>query len=62
MAGPDLPPDEDNGEPEDDEGRFFGGGITNETAEVLNFIDERDKDELGVRLIILIFISCHINS
>lgn len=48
MAGPELPPDEDSGGLDDDEGRFFGGGITNETAEVLDFIDERDKDKLGV--------------
>ena len=45
-AGPELPPDEDG--PEDEEGRFFGGGITTDTADVLNFIDERDKDGLGV--------------
>lgn len=50
VAGPELPPDEDSGGLDDDEGRFFGGGITTETAEVLDFIDERDKDELGVSL------------
>lgn len=41
-AGPDLPPDLD------EEGRFFGGGITNDTAEVLDFIDGRERDDLMV--------------
>ncbi|KAL8713314.1 MAG: hypothetical protein Q9220_002513 [cf. Caloplaca sp. 1 TL-2023] len=45
-AGPSLPPDDADGA-DDEEGRFFGGGITNDTAEVLNFIDERDKDGDG---------------
>ena len=31
----------------DEEGRFFGGGITNNTSDVLDFIDERDKDEMA---------------
>lgn len=53
-AGPELPPDKDEGlDDDDDEGRFFGGGITNKTSEVLDFLDERDKDELGVKLIAL---------
>ncbi|KAL8722221.1 MAG: hypothetical protein Q9225_001266 [Loekoesia sp. 1 TL-2023] len=43
-AGPELPPDEAEETIDDEEGRFFGGGITNDTADVLNFIDERDKD------------------
>ncbi|TKA25186.1 hypothetical protein B0A50_05884 [Salinomyces thailandicus] len=37
-AGPELPPEED----EDDEGRFFGGGVTKDTAEALEYIDEQD--------------------
>lgn len=45
-AGPELPPDDD--EADDEEGRFFGGGLTTDTAEVLDFIDEREKDETGV--------------
>ncbi|KAL8950279.1 MAG: hypothetical protein Q9222_003683 [Ikaeria aurantiellina] len=45
-AGPALPQNEADGV-NDEEGRFFGGGITNDTAEVLNFIDERDKDNDG---------------
>lgn len=45
-AGPELPPDSDGAE--DEEGRFFGGGITTDTADVLDFIDDRDKDGAGV--------------
>ena len=38
---------EDEGEA-DEEGRFFGGGITTDTAEVLDFIDERDLEVVAV--------------
>lgn len=49
-AGPELPPDADEQLPEDDdEGRFFGGGLTKDTADVMDFIDEQDNDE-NVRL------------
>ncbi|KAL8971481.1 MAG: hypothetical protein Q9197_003252 [Variospora fuerteventurae] len=48
-AGPDLPPDQEEKNIDDEEGRFFGGGITNDTADVLNFIDERDKGNDAVR-------------
>lgn len=44
VAGPELPPDE----PEDivdEEGRFFGGGVSKDTADVLDFIDERDTTD-----------------
>ena len=45
-AGPELPPDADEQLPEDDEeGRFFGGGLTKDTADVMDFIDEQDNDE-----------------
>ena len=45
-AGPELPPDEEEGQPDDDEeGRFFGGGLTRDTVDVMDFIDEQDKDE-----------------
>ena len=41
-AGPQLPLADE--EPlNDEDGRFFGGGVAKDTAEVLNFIDERDK-------------------
>lgn len=47
VAGPSLPPDDDEEEAgvQDEEGRFFGGGINRNTVEVLDFIDEQDKDE-----------------
>ncbi|MCJ1403856.1 hypothetical protein MMC11_007079 [Xylographa trunciseda] len=44
VAGPELPPDMDEPIENDEEGRFFGGGITTDTAEVLDFIDERDHE------------------
>ncbi len=43
-AGPGMPPDEEEG-PDDEEGRFFGGGITRDTADVLDFMEEQDQDE-----------------
>lgn len=48
VAGPELPSEHDEEIVDDEEGRFFGGGITKNTAEVLNFIDEQDKDHLRV--------------
>ena len=46
VAGPNLPLDEEElaGSP-DEEGRFFGGGVNRNTAEVLDFIDEQEKQE-----------------
>ncbi|KAK2804531.1 hypothetical protein FQN50_006606 [Emmonsiellopsis sp. PD_5] len=46
-AGPELPPDFDAEEdiPDDDEGRFFGGGITRETAGALDFVEKLDQGE-----------------
>jgi beta-catenin-like protein 1 len=36
-------------EPNDDgEGRFFGGGITKDTAEILDFMDEQDGGNSAV--------------
>ena len=49
IAGPELPPDQEAEAPDDEEGRFFGGGITSDTAEVLDFIDGRDGEDTGVR-------------
>ena len=46
VAGPELPPDFEEEVADDEEGRFFGGGITTDTAEVLDFIDDRDKDDI----------------
>lgn len=49
-AGPELPSDYETREPADEEGgRFFGGGITAETAGVLDFIDEKDHTDPLVR-------------
>ena len=44
-AGPAMPIDEEDAGPEDEEGRFFGGGITSNTRDVLDFMDEQDKDD-----------------
>ena len=43
-----MPPDMDDEAEDDEEGRFFGGGITTDTAEVLDFIDERDQEAVAV--------------
>lgn len=49
-AGPEMPPEEEEAGPEDDEGRFYGGGITKNTTAVLDFIEEQAKDEpVGLR-------------
>jgi beta-catenin-like protein 1 len=45
-----MPPDMEEDGGDDEEGRFFGGGITQDTADVLNFIEERDQEGFGVRL------------
>lgn len=45
-AGPTMPVDEEDAGPEDEEGRFFGGGITGNTKSVLDFMDEQDEEEL----------------
>ncbi len=48
-AGPELPPPDTELEPEDDEeGRFFGGGVNKQTADALDLLDERDKEEFVV--------------
>lgn len=43
-AGPELPSEQDE-LADDEDGRFFGGGVTKDTADVLDFIEERDKNE-----------------
>jgi beta-catenin-like protein 1 len=48
-AGPELPPDfESEDIPDDEEGRFFGGGMERETAQAMNYIDEQDQGEFTV--------------
>ena len=42
-AGPELPPEEDI--PDDEEGRFFGGGVTQGTRDALDYIEGREGDE-----------------
>ncbi|KAL4897466.1 Catenin-beta-like protein [Aspergillus ambiguus] len=47
-AGPELPPDFDPEEdmPDDDEeGRFFGGGMDRQTAQAMQYIDQQDQGE-----------------
>lgn len=41
-AGPSLPPEDED---EDEEGRFFGGGVTRDAAEALDYLNEQDGDE-----------------
>ena len=49
VAGPEMPPELEDEGGNDEEGRFFGGGISTDTAEVLDFIDERDIQATAVR-------------
>ncbi|TVY57501.1 Beta-catenin-like protein 1-like [Lachnellula cervina] len=49
-AGPAAPPeDEDYGPdiPDDDEGRFFGGGVTREENEILDYMDGQESAEIA---------------
>ena len=43
-AGPEIPLEEEE-PPNDEDGRFFGGGVTKNTADVLDFIDEREQGD-----------------
>lgn len=42
-AGPALPPEADDHD--DEEGRFFGGGISGNAAEALDYVDQQDGSE-----------------
>ncbi|KAL7792597.1 DUF1716 domain-containing protein, partial [Trichoderma ceciliae] len=42
--GPELPPDDEPGD--DEEGRFFGGGISKQESEILDFVDKADAGDL----------------
>ncbi|KAJ5698157.1 hypothetical protein N7462_000162 [Penicillium macrosclerotiorum] len=44
-AGPELPPDFDEDAPDDEEGRFFGGGMEQKTAQAMSYIDEQEGEE-----------------
>ncbi|KLJ07869.1 hypothetical protein EMPG_16651 [Blastomyces silverae] len=48
-AGPELPPDfnPDEDIQDDEEGRFFGGGISRDTAGALNFVEKLDQGDTG---------------
>ena len=41
-AGPEMPPELDDAD--DEEGRFFGGGLTSSTTEAMNYLDQQDQD------------------
>ncbi|KAE8145840.1 hypothetical protein BDV25DRAFT_133432 [Aspergillus avenaceus] len=46
-AGPELPPDFDTEDvPDDEEGRFFGGGMERKTAQAMQYIDEQEQGEV----------------
>lgn len=48
-AGPELPPDMDTEDiPDDEEGRFFGGGMEQKTAQAMQYIDQQEEDEAAV--------------
>lgn len=44
FAGPELPPDFEEDVPDDEEGRFFGGGMAKETAQAMDYLDRQDQD------------------
>ncbi|KAJ5659009.1 hypothetical protein N7507_005460 [Penicillium longicatenatum] len=45
-AGPELPPDMDTEDiPDDEEGRFFGGGMEQKTAQAMQYIDQQEEEE-----------------
>lgn len=47
-AGPELPPDFEDDVPDDEEGRFFGGGMEQKTAQAMEYIDQQEEDEAPV--------------
>ncbi|CAO2657971.1 Nn.00g072310.m01.CDS01 [Neocucurbitaria sp. VM-36] len=44
-AGPSLPPDLEDEPGDDDEGRFFGGGLDENTKDAMDFLDAQDGEE-----------------
>ena len=49
-AGPEMPPDMDTEDiPDDEEGRFFGGGMEQKTAQAMQYIDQQEGEEAAVR-------------
>ena len=50
-AGPENSMGDEDEAPDDEDGRFFGGGVTKGTAEVLDFLNEREgEDDVGRRI------------
>ena len=48
-AGPAAPPDDvDDAESDDEEGRFFGGGIAKGTAEILDYVEKQEAADAAV--------------
>lgn len=47
-AGPEMPPDMEEDIPDDEEGRFFGGGMEQKTAQAMQYIDQQEEDEVAV--------------
>lgn len=43
-AGPELPPDFEEDVPDDEEGRFFGGGMEQKTAQAMEYIDQNEEE------------------
>ncbi|CAL3972756.1 unnamed protein product [Diplocarpon coronariae] len=48
-AGPSAPPEEDYGPdiPDDEEGRFFGGGVTNEENKILDYMEGQESADIA---------------
>lgn len=47
-AGPELPPDFDAEDiPDDEEGRFFGGGMERQTAQAMQYIDQQEEGDVA---------------
>lgn len=44
-AGPELPPNFEEDVPDDEEGRFFGGGMERQTADAMQYIDQQEAEE-----------------
>ncbi|KAM5460564.1 hypothetical protein MferCBS49748_007645 [Microsporum ferrugineum] len=44
VAGPEIPPDFEEDVPDDEEGRFFGGGVTKDTTNALDYIDKHENE------------------
>jgi beta-catenin-like protein 1 len=45
-AGPSLPPDFEEEPGDDEEGRFFGGGLDENAKDAMDFLDEQDGDDV----------------